>query len=393
MDTESKIYDDERPNDAACNGFYDFGLLKTTTYAALYRASKAGKHFFVKTTKDNSERQIAMLRREYELSIGCDHPHIVHVYTFEENLPVGQGVVMEYIKGRTLAEYLAERPSSSDRKRIFGELLSAVGYLHKRGVIHNDLKPENILVTHADNSLKLIDFGLADNDAQMAMRVLGCTPRYASPELRAQNRNIDARSDIYSIGVLMGEIFDGQYRRMAKRCSNLRPDRRYDNIAALQYDWQHRNRPQKLLLGMVAVVVFMLPFVLLGHVKLAEWREAKERQLLFTQIERDVKQIYEVFADSVSKAVYSEFAFNNIRSYDGEMAKYQQEHIATIADIELNTLALHVYLRTTHDCHRRLWEQANALPSIYKTDMCAEERRFYCSLREKHIPYRPYRGK
>ncbi|MGN0092447.1 MAG: hypothetical protein ACI35M_05200, partial [Alistipes sp.] len=83
MDTESKIYDDERPNDAACNGFYDFELLKTTTYATLYRASKAGKLFFVKTTKDNSERQIAMIRREYELSIGCDHPHIVHVYTFE----------------------------------------------------------------------------------------------------------------------------------------------------------------------------------------------------------------------------------------------------------------------------------------------------------------------
>ena len=159
METESIIFDIAQEEHINTGGFYDFKLLKTTTYASLYYALKQGKRFIIKTTKDNSERQEAMLKREYELSIGCDHPHIVHIYTLEPNLAIGQGIVMEYIEGRTLSEYLAEKPTLSERRRIADELLSAVGYLHKRGIIHNDLKPENILITHADNTLKLIDFG------------------------------------------------------------------------------------------------------------------------------------------------------------------------------------------------------------------------------------------
>ena len=161
MTTESEIYESNANEIIAESGFYDFKLLRTTTYAMLYRARKAGKYFLVKTTKDNSERQLSMLRREYELSIGCDHSNIVHIYTFEENMSVGAGIIMEYIEGFTLSEYLAKNPTVADCNRIFEELLSCVGYLHKRGIIHNDLKPENILITRTDNTLKLIDFAVA----------------------------------------------------------------------------------------------------------------------------------------------------------------------------------------------------------------------------------------
>ena len=201
MVAESNIFGCTPEMGDIMQGFHNFKLLKTTANASLYLAFKAGKRFLIKTTKDNFERQIKMLRREYELSIDCDHPPIVHIYTIEEQLPFGTGLVMEYIEGRPLDKYLSENPSKKERERIFFELLAAVCYLHKRGVIHNDLKPENILISHADNTLKLIDFGLADSDAEYALRTLGCTPRYASPELQAQSREVDARSDIYSIGV------------------------------------------------------------------------------------------------------------------------------------------------------------------------------------------------
>ena len=393
MTSESEIYDSKVPSHIEQDGFYDFKLLKTTAYAALYRANKAGKHFLVKTTKDNSDHQIAMLRREYELSIGCDHPHIVHIYTFEENLPVGAGIVMEYIEGRTLAHYLAENPPATARNRLFEELLSAVGYLHRRGVIHNDLKSENILITRADNTLKVIDFGLADNDACYAMRTLGCTPQYASPELQAQSRQTDARSDIYSVGVLMGEIFGGKHRGIAKKCRNTDPDKRYENTTALQLAWTHRHRPLKVVAGIVASLVFMLPLLLFGESKLAEYNKIKVREQLFAKIEGDIESLYAITADSISCALYYEFANNNIVSFWEALAKYQQEHIATISDAELNTLATTVYTHAVNRCYNNLLEQAKALPIMPREGLSADEHIFYNSLLAKRKPYRSYRSK
>jgi len=118
MAEESNIFDKTPEKCNNTQGFNDFKLLKTTANASLYLAFKAGKRFLIKTTKDNTERQNKMLHREYELSIGCDHPHLVHIYTIE-NLPFGTGLVMEYIEGRTLDKYLVENPSKKERNRIF----------------------------------------------------------------------------------------------------------------------------------------------------------------------------------------------------------------------------------------------------------------------------------
>ena len=392
MVEESKIFGGAPEKGDTTQGFHDFKLLKTTANASLHLAFKAGKRFLIKTTKDNSERQNAMLHREYELSIGCDHPHLVHIYTIED-LPFGTGLVMEYIEGRPLDKYLSENPSKKERERIFSELLAAVCYLHKRGVIHNDIKPENILITHADNSLKLIDFGLADSDAEYAMRTLGCTPRYASPELQAQSREIDARSDIYSIGVLMREIFGTRYHRISERCCRANAEERYENISALQHAWQNRNRPQRVLLGVIASLIFILPLLLCGQTKLAEQNKTKERELLFQQIERDVEHIYAITVDSISRAFYYEFANNHIVSFWEELAKYQSENIASIADAELNTLATNVYTHTLNKYHNRLWEQTNALPMMHKSKLPLDEQKFYNALLQERKPYRPYRVK
>lgn len=392
MIEESNIFGGTPEMGDTMQGFYDFKLLKTTANASLYLAFKAGKRFLIKTTKDNSERQNKMLRREYELSIGCDHPHLVHIYTIED-LPFGTGLVMEYIEGRTLDKYLAENPSKKERNRIFSELLSAVGYLHKRGVIHNDLKPENILVTHADNSLKLIDFGLADSDAEYAMRALGCTPRYASPELQMQSREIDARSDIYSVGVLMREIFGKRHHRIAERCCCVNAEERYENISALQRAWRNRNLPQKVFLGIVAATIFALPFIFLGQTKLDERNEAREREQLFRQIERNVERVYMVTTDSISREVYYEFASSHLLLFYEELAKYQNEHITPIADMELNTLAGNVYIHALNKYHARLLEQIDSLPKIYKSNLPTEELIFYNNLLKERKPYRPYRVK
>jgi len=136
MAVESGIFDNEVFSEKDDNGFHDYKLLKSTAYSKLWRVSRDGKYFLIKTTKDNSDYQRKMLRRVYEISIGCDNPNIVHVFTYERNLPEGEGIVMEYIEGRTLDEFLLEKPSLKTKQRIFGELLSAVNYLQAGSIYY-----------------------------------------------------------------------------------------------------------------------------------------------------------------------------------------------------------------------------------------------------------------
>ena len=286
------------------NGYHDPILLIVTAYASLYRITRSGRYFLIKTTKDNSPQARAMLRREYELSIGCDHPHLVHVYLFEEESPVGPGIVMEYIEGRTLDHFLAENPTPTVRRRIFEELLSVVDYLHKRGIVHNDLKPENILITRSGDRLKLIDFGLSDNDAQL-LRTPGCTPAYASPELLSGALQPDLRSDIYSIGRLMQLIFAGKHHGIIRRCLQPDRERRFENVERLSQRWQRRNRPWHLLLATIGAILFLLPSLLYLHerqTRMEFLREESQRIEQNDSIYRHLEQArarYEFLADSI----------------------------------------------------------------------------------------------
>lgn len=150
------------------------------------------------------------LKREYELSTGLSHPFMVNILSFEEDTPIGPGILMEYVNGRNLKEYLKEKPNLSNRITIWNQILDAVSYIHHKGIIHNDLKPENILLTYSGDNVKLLDFGLSDDDSHYLSKSLGCTIHYASPELlklgelsaaerRIQAKSLDVRSDIYSL--------------------------------------------------------------------------------------------------------------------------------------------------------------------------------------------------
>ena len=354
MTKESGIFEKEVFLQKDNDNFHDYKLLKTTAYSKLWRVSRDGKYFLIKTTKDNSEYQQKMLRREYEISIGCDNPNIVHVFTYERNLPEGEGIVMEYIEGRTLDEFLLEKPSLKTKQRIFGELLSAVNYLHKRGIIHNDLKPENILITRVDNTLKIIDFGLADNDAFYVLKTLGCTQRYASPELLSQDvrmrlatskQKIDARSDIYSIGIIMQDIFDGRYKRIINKCIKENVGSRYPDISSLQRKWNDRNKVWKYLTVIVILLVAAFPTYLYLSEENAERKEIAVKEAKIAEIKSDIRAFFEDFINDLKSHTDAE-GYIELSEYSKLMTEFAEEYtqymndrIYTLTDDELKQRA------------------------------------------------------
>ena len=239
------------------SAYCDPVMIKEGTMSRLFRVSRAGKYFIVKTTKDGSSAQMELIRREYELSIALNHPYIVSVFTFEEATPVGAGIVMEYIDGVTLTEFLAQNPSKKLRQRTVEQLLDAVAYLHRKGVVHNDLKPENILISRVDNTLKIIDFGLSDNDAYFLYKGLGCTPKYASPELLAHQQT-DCRSDIYSLGLIARDILGERHKRVWKKAASEQKGKRYANVEQMQKALTAgRNVAMSGIILLVALVVII----------------------------------------------------------------------------------------------------------------------------------------
>lgn len=415
MTTESDIFDDVEQRRAVDYGFGDFKLLKTTAYASLYLVVKSGKRFFVKTTKDKSEWQMRLLIREYELALNAEHPHIVHVYTLEEVEPYGVAMVMEYVDGRTLGDYLAEKPSLKERKRIFDELLLAVEYLHKRGVVHNDIKPDNILVSYSSNTLKLIDFGLADSDAEYALRTLGCTPCYASPELRERGE-VDARSDIYSLGVVMTEMFGAS---LVARCAMQDdPARRYASVAELRSAW-HRSYGLWWWLGVVALVVVVIgaifittsrqerdnisPTVPLVEDSVDSIATSADDKVATTPAVEDVSRsetfsrrlddglslIARQTADSIAGVRYREFAWRHIariwergdRLYDELMSE------ATNGEERIYISSRYEHLMRRH--FTELSSSIEELPSVYM-DLEGEEQEFYDRLLRNNLSYCEY---
>lgn len=373
----------------------------TTSTAILYRVRKSGKYFIIKTPKEDTGENIALLQREYELSIGKSHPNIVNIFTYEPQSIVGPGIVMEYIDGRTLTEFIAENPPAEARKRVFKQLLQAVAYIHRSGLVHNDIKPDNIMVTRSGNDVKLIDFGLADNDAYYLARTIGCTKAYASPELLAQDKNIDARSDIYSLGKIMKELFSSRYSRIAARCLQERKEKRYANADEIAKAIDRRDKlPQIITLLLAALIVITpLAYYIFSFNSAQERVEAdkkvKKEQTdeILNRITYSIDSIGNIYYNLVSDEVYYEFAYPHLGPYYEAMSEYQTGVLSEIKDTELYSLASAQYSKSYSSCLKKIVEKIESLPSIYKSGLSGEEVEFYRTLIFSEQPFKPYADK
>ena len=153
------------------------------------------------------------LRQERQILAGLDHPHIARLLDGGETADGQPWLALEYVDGLGLLDYAARRaPRLRERLELFDAMLDAVGHAHQRLVVHRDLKPANVLV-NAAGEVKLLDFGIArlvDLDTaarETSTRVFSAG--YASPEQR-EGRTVTTASDLYSLGVLLGELVGGR---------------------------------------------------------------------------------------------------------------------------------------------------------------------------------------
>jgi serine/threonine-protein kinase len=162
-----------------------------------------------------SPEDLERFKREIRLARKITHRNVLRTYDYGE----AEGVYfisMEFVRGYTLAELLEEAPSHQMVPRvgmgIARQICRGLEAAHEQGIIHRDIKPQNVLIDHK-GEVKLMDFGIARMaEAHEGMTQAGLivgTPHYMSPE-QVQGKQLDPRSDVYSMGVMLYEMLSGQ---------------------------------------------------------------------------------------------------------------------------------------------------------------------------------------
>ncbi|MBQ9440218.1 MAG: serine/threonine protein kinase [Paludibacteraceae bacterium] len=211
-------------------------LLYDGRLSRVYVFSVNGKRYVAKTIHDNAgetERNLHLLQREFDLMSGLSHDKgFPIVYSLTDVHGIGIAMVMEYIDGRTLDKFLNEHPSAALRRQVLQEMLDTIDYLHLKRIVHADIKPQNIIVTHNGNHVKIIDLGLADDDAWLESN-LGCTADYAAPEQRTHGGRLTAATDVYALGKILRLMFPRRFPLVATKCLREKPEQRYQSAGEL----------------------------------------------------------------------------------------------------------------------------------------------------------------
>jgi serine/threonine-protein kinase len=192
-------------------------LLARSGMASIFKATDraSGKTVALKVPHLQYEADIAFYQRfEREEKIGqkLDHPNIVRVLSPEKKSRMY--LVMEFAEGKSLRALQGH--GKIEVKRALGlaaQIASALAYLHSRGIVHRDLKPDNVIVT-ADGQVKLLDFGIAMDEAARRLTWYGFTPPVGTPDYMApeqvRGKRGDARTDIYALGTMLYEMITGE---------------------------------------------------------------------------------------------------------------------------------------------------------------------------------------
>ena len=277
-------------------------LLQQRNHNCLYTASRYGKRYVLKGLSADSQSLTDMLllqQKEFSLGITLNHPNIAETYSLEEVADCGRCIVMEYVDGITLAEWLATNPSHLARQRAMLQLLDALAYIHSLQLVHHDLKSSNILITRNGQNVKLIDFGLS--------------------ELDTTNPQNDIQHDIQKFGQILQLLFPSRYKRLRQQCQN----GRFANMAAIRLSIEKRQRCQKYIPYIIAIIILTISALLSIHTyclyqeseqmaqvanEYAQQKQREEEMIeqIYRLINQEIEQLQSVADKSTSYFSYTQ---------------------------------------------------------------------------------------
>ena len=222
----------------------DIVLFQQRNHNMLYHAKRYGKYFVLKGLSADCQsitEYLFLQEKEFAFGISLSHPHIAETYSLENVEGCGRCIVMEYVDGTTLAEWLTTNPSKAARQRVMMQLLDALEYIHSLQLVHHDLKSSNILITRNGQNVKLIDFGLS--------------------ELDTTNPQNDIQHDIQKFGEILQLLFPSRYKSLRQQCQN----GHFANMAAIRLSIEKRQRRQKYIPYIIAIIILIISALLSIH--------------------------------------------------------------------------------------------------------------------------------
>lgn len=280
--------------------FTDVEILNTSETNVVARAKRYGRWWLLKGLNGQVANESAYqqrLRKELELLMQLQHQYVVTAVGLEVVDGIGNCIVMEYVEGEMLKEWLQADHPRKERRRIAMEIMEAVGYIHSCGIVHRDLKPENIIITRNGGSVRLIDFGLADTDSHTVLKQPAGTLKYMSPE-QMQTAVADVRNDIYSLGVVFGQMNLG-YGRVVKRCL-LPIERRYQHVTELMNAIRKRGTLRTVLAWAVAAMAFLV-LVVVAYVQSVRVLELSKQVTTNQYDQAEIQTVVSSLSDSVEQ--------------------------------------------------------------------------------------------
>ena len=262
----------------------DITLLQQRRQNAIYTAKRYGKRYLLKgiSPEYQSLTDIRLLQeKEFSFGISLSHSNIAETYSLEDVHELGRCIVMEYVDGLTLAEWIKTSPSRAQRERVLAQLLEVLEYIHSLQLVHHDLKSSNILITRNGQNVKLIDFGLSDTDST--------------------SDSNDASIDLQLFGNILALLFPKRYRSIVRACQQ----GSYPNIAALKQAFHRQHIWRKSMPYLISIICVIICSLLLFQRVSIKVRERKMIETINYHVNLKITEL-QSSADTLS--TYLEFS-------------------------------------------------------------------------------------